>query len=62
MMKLCEVVSDAYVDEIIARNHLPDYLCAHGPSWKWNIRRRKRVFVISYVNGNIHCVIQQLTP
>jgi len=49
MMKLCEVVSDAYVDEIIARNHLPDYLCAHGPSWKWNIRRRKRVFVISYV-------------
>jgi len=62
-MKLYGVNTNAYANEVIAWNDLPDSSpCTCGPSWKWSNRAHKRGFVISHVCASVHYAILQISP
>jgi len=51
---LYEVITDAYANEVIARNHLPVYAYCEVTDMTG--------LIVSYTRGSVHYAIQQLSP
>jgi hypothetical protein len=61
-MRFYEEITNAYYNELSARNELPDCYAHCGPSRDESNRPQKRGLVVYYVSGSIHYAIQKLSP